>query len=45
MGDANSHFEMYLEAMLQTGATTAKIDTFIDRITDGNIHWRIHSKR
>tara|TARA_B110000037_G_scaffold184660_1_gene213634 strand:+ start:87 stop:881 length:795 start_codon:yes stop_codon:yes gene_type:complete len=36
MGVANSHFEMYLEAMLQTGASTTKIDTFIDRITYGN---------
>jgi hypothetical protein len=36
MGVANSHFEMYLEAMLQTGANTDKIDTFINLITDGN---------
>ena len=36
MGVANSHFEMYLEAMLQTGANTNKIDTFINLITDGN---------
>ena len=36
MGVANSHFEMYLEAMLQTGASTTKIDTFINLITDGN---------
>ena len=36
MGVANSHFEMYLDAMLQVGANTAKIDTFIDRITYGN---------
>jgi hypothetical protein len=36
MGVANSHFEMYLEAMLQTGANTAKIDTFINLITDKN---------
>ncbi len=34
MGVANSHFEMYLEAMLQTGASTTKIDTFINLITD-----------
>jgi len=36
LGVANSHFEMYLDAMLQVGANTAKIDTFIDRITYGN---------
>jgi hypothetical protein len=36
VGVANSHFEMYLDAMLQVGANTAKIDTFIDRITYGN---------
>ena len=36
MGVANSHFEMYLDAMLQVGANTAKIDTFINLITDGN---------
>lgn len=36
MGVANSHFEMYLDAMLQVGANTAKIDTFINLITYGN---------
>ncbi|HAH34033.1 MAG TPA: heme oxygenase [Flavobacteriaceae bacterium] len=35
-GVANSHYEMYLEAMLQVGADTDKIDTFINLITDGN---------
>ena len=35
-GIANSHYEMYLEAMLQVGADTDKIDTFINLITDGN---------
>ena len=35
-GLANSHYEMYLEAMLQVGADTDKIDTFINLITDGN---------
>ena len=36
MGVANSHFEMYLDAMLQVGANTDKIDTFINLITYGN---------
>tara|TARA_B100000795_G_scaffold115325_1_gene85647 strand:- start:176 stop:970 length:795 start_codon:yes stop_codon:yes gene_type:complete len=35
-GVANSHYEMYLEAMLQVGADTDKIDTFINLIKDGN---------
>lgn len=35
-GIANSHYEMYLEAMLQVGADTDKIDRFINLITDGN---------
>ena len=35
-GVANSHFEMYLEAMAQVGADTAEIDTFIHLISDGN---------
>lgn len=35
-GVANSHYEMYLEAMLQVGADTDKIDRFINLITDGN---------
>ena len=35
-GVANSHYEMYLEAMLQVGADTNKIDTFINLVTDGN---------
>lgn len=35
-GVANSHYEMYLEAMLQVGANTDKIDRFINLITDGN---------
>jgi hypothetical protein len=36
LGVANSHYEMYLEAMLQVGADTDKINTFINLVTDGN---------
>jgi len=36
LGDANSHYEMYLEAMLQVGADTNKINTFINHIAAGN---------
>jgi len=36
LGVANSHYEMYLEAMLQVGADTNKINTFINLVTDGN---------
>ena len=36
LGVANSHYEMYLEAMLQVGADTDKINTFINHIAVGN---------
>jgi len=36
LGVANSHYEMYLEAMLQVGADTYKINTFINHIAAGN---------
>ncbi len=36
LGVANSHYEMYLEAMLQVGADTDKINTFINHIAAGN---------
>ncbi len=36
LGEPKSHFEMYLEAMLQAKANTAEIDDFITLIKSGN---------
>jgi len=36
LGEPKSHFEMYLEAMLQTTAKTNEIDAFIKLIESGN---------
>jgi hypothetical protein len=36
LGEPNSHFEMYLDAMSQTEADTTKIDEFITLIKNGN---------
>ncbi|MEL6250612.1 MAG: DUF3050 domain-containing protein [Bacteroidota bacterium] len=36
LGEAKSHFEMYLDAMLQIGANTKPIHTFIESIRSGN---------
>lgn len=35
LGEAKSHFEMYLEAMQQINAGTSEIDRFIEMITSG----------
>lgn len=35
-GNRISHFELYLQAMKQAGAQTAKIDRFIDLLNEGN---------
>jgi hypothetical protein len=35
-GEPNSHFEMYLDAMLQINASTNEINNFINLITSGN---------
>jgi hypothetical protein len=36
LGEPKSHFEMYLDAMLQVGANTDKINNFIKYIESGN---------
>lgn len=36
VGEAKSHFEMYLDAMIQIGANTTKIDNFLSFINDGS---------
>jgi hypothetical protein len=36
LGEPNSHFEMYLHAMLQVGANTDKMNNFITHIESGN---------
>jgi hypothetical protein len=36
LGEPKSHFEMYLDAMLQVGANTNKINNFIKYIESGN---------
>ena len=36
LGEAKSHFEMYLEAMQQMGANTTKINNFVATIYKGN---------
>ena len=36
MGEAKSHFEMYLDAMLQMNANTNEIDNFIIKIVSGS---------
>lgn len=36
LGEAKSHFEMYLEAMIQTGANTSEINAFIDYLRNGH---------
>jgi len=36
LGEPKSHFEMYLDAMLQVGANTDEINNFIKNITLGN---------
>ncbi|WP_415370770.1 DUF3050 domain-containing protein [Patiriisocius sp. Uisw_047] len=36
LGEPKSHFEMYLDAMLQVGANTDKINNFIKHIESGN---------
>lgn len=35
LGEAKSHFEMYLDSMSQLGADTSKIDNFITKISQG----------
>ena len=35
-GEPNSHFEMYLDAMLQINADTNEINNFINLIASGN---------
>jgi len=35
LGEARSHFEMYRDAMQQAGASTARIDLFIQQISEG----------
>ncbi|MFT5752040.1 MAG: hypothetical protein ACI86L_001551, partial [Dokdonia sp.] len=36
LGEPKSHFEMYLDAMLQVGANTDEINNFINHIVSGN---------
>lgn len=36
LGEAKSHFEMYLDAMIQLGANTTKIDNFLSFINHGS---------
>lgn len=36
LGEPKSHFEMYLEAMNQLGASTEEIDLFIDKLRNNN---------
>jgi hypothetical protein len=35
LGEAKSHYEMYLEAMIQAGAETSNIETFVNHLKNG----------